>query len=283
MSETVPRNTILEADVLSLEALMLARTYLYTMFHKVFGGEPTDELLDILGSPESIDAVDEYLYESRTLAEFKDTLEGLPTKKRGPGFLWRLEAEYTRLLIGPGSLPAPPWESPYASNEPTLFQRNTLEVRGVYRGNGLRLKREGHAPDDHVSLMCCFMAHLSHVVLETIRERQYEAAAETLRTQAAFLRNHMNGWLPSFASNASSAKQAEFYPLMARALCVFAQEDASFAAEALAWLNDLPEGALPSSHAGESCFDVVEQRLAQLESVRLAGLEDNELQRIESE
>ena len=45
----------LHAEALSLEALLLARGYLYELFHKALGGDPTSELVAALTSAETLD------------------------------------------------------------------------------------------------------------------------------------------------------------------------------------------------------------------------------------
>ena len=66
--------------------------------------------------------------------------------------------EHVRLLVGPGALPAIPWEAPYRTGEPTVFQEGTLAVRAAYRARGVEPKRLARVPDDHVALLCAFMA-----------------------------------------------------------------------------------------------------------------------------
>ena len=47
-----------------------------------------------------------------------------------------LANDYTRLFIGPGKLPASPWESVYACGEELVFQQSTLDVRAAYHAAG---------------------------------------------------------------------------------------------------------------------------------------------------
>lgn len=67
--------------------------------------------------------------------------------------------EYTRIFEGPGALPAPPYRAPYTgSRDAALFQEATLEVRRLYRTQGLRVRREQAVPDDHVALLLDYAA-----------------------------------------------------------------------------------------------------------------------------
>ena len=48
------------ADALAVHALLIARTYMYTLFHKALGGEPTSELIAHLTSDVTLNVTDEY-------------------------------------------------------------------------------------------------------------------------------------------------------------------------------------------------------------------------------
>ncbi|MEI3231097.1 MAG: molecular chaperone TorD family protein, partial [Gordonibacter pamelaeae] len=62
--------------------------------------------------------------------------------------LGQLRSVYTKLFIGPAKLPAPPWESVYATGgRPLLFQESTLAVRRRLLPPG-RLRRRGLPPRD---------------------------------------------------------------------------------------------------------------------------------------
>ena len=66
-------------DALQLEALLVVRTYLYTLFHKLMGGEPDEQLLAVLLDGTTADVVDEFAAESEELRAFEGFLAGLRT------------------------------------------------------------------------------------------------------------------------------------------------------------------------------------------------------------
>ncbi|MDO4891485.1 MAG: molecular chaperone TorD family protein, partial [Coriobacteriaceae bacterium] len=128
-------------DALQLEALLVSRAYLYTLFNKLFGGTPDAELLDVLLGQTTADVLEEFSANSPELRAFAAML----AEKRGEDgdvLLDGIRDEYTRVLIGPANLPASPYESPYTgAHDMALFQENTVVVRRAYHAQGLRARR----------------------------------------------------------------------------------------------------------------------------------------------
>ena len=196
-----------------------------------------------------------------------------------------------RLFIGPGTLPTLPWESPYRTNEPSVFQEGTLAVRALYRAHGVEPKLVQRVPDDHVSLLCAFAARQADAALEAFRAGDMMRSAALLREQQAFASEHLAGWLPAYAKRARRSRTAVLYPQMIEALCAFSVLDAAFAGEGACWMEaadgadgnggvDGDWGAVPGSPEAEALamWDAARARLATL---RPRGIEENELVSIE--
>ncbi len=258
-------------DALQLEALLAARAYLYTLFHKLFGGEPTADALDVLFGEATADAVEEFAQGCETLAGFDSFLRKLAQQNREE-LLDSAKDEYTRVFIGPMTLPASPYESPYRSNEATLFQENTLVVRDAYRAEGYLPKAYQHVPDDHVALLCHFCALRAASALDAFREGNTEQAAGCLRSQNTFAREHMANWLGEYARQLRYNKTAVLYPQLVEALAAFVTADCTFADEAAFWLED--DDATAGS-SGE--FEAFDKALDALVGLPLPYLSDNEL------
>ena len=262
------------ADALSVHALLIARTYMYTLFHKALGGEPAPELVAYLTSDVTLDVVDEYAQD--------ETMRGLQEFLRSLGEADAAQTvdaahdEYTRTFVGPAVLPALPLESPYVTHDAAVFQENTLAVRACYRTHGLLPKRYLKLPDDHVALMCDFMAHLSNDALTSFEAADADALAQQLIEQQVFVAGHMANWLPEYALGLRRSKTAVLYPQLAEALAAFVRLDADFAVNTLEWLG----GEAHQFGAKEDepqAFIQVKETCAQLRVLRLFGLEDNEL------
>ena len=264
-------------DALQLEALLVSRAYLYTLFNKLFGGTSDEELLDALLGPTTADVVEEFSGNSPALAAFGGLLAALHGQDRAT-LLDAVRDEYTRVLIGPGNLPASPYESPYTgAHDMALFQENTVAVRRAYHAAGLRVKREQAVPDDHVSLLCAFMAALGMRSLKAMRAGEYAALAAGLRDQAAFQSTHMGEWLDTYAASVRNSKagaQHVLYPQLIEALSAFVKADADFLAESAFWAES-QGGGEATGVAPE--LAAVQVALESLQAMRPFGIQDNEL------
>ncbi|MEJ2708177.1 MAG: molecular chaperone TorD family protein [Anaerolineales bacterium] len=120
-----------------------------------------------------------------------------------------LKKDYQRLFVGPGHLPAPPWESVYRSREHLVFEKETLDVRRWYARYGLQAPKLNKEPDDHIGLEFAFLLHLTTLALQN--QADQEACADLLRAQRAFIEEHLVQWAPSFFQAVSKHAATDFY------------------------------------------------------------------------
>ena len=122
-----------------------------------------------------------------------------------------LRRDYTQLFIGPGHLPAPPWESVYRSEERLTFGEQTLEVRECYRRHGLQFVLKNNEPDDHFGLELEFMAYLSNAQLQALAENNLALAGDLAKEQLAFLNEHILKWSKDFLKDVSDNANTGYY------------------------------------------------------------------------
>lgn len=262
-------------DALSLKALLISRASLYALFHKLLGGVPNQEALAELLSDEVADMVDEYSED--------ETMHGLGAflaELRGRDAAELLDAardEYTRTFIGPAELPALPYEAPYLSHDSAVFQESTLAVRTWYRRFGLLPKRYLREPDDHVAIMCGFMARLAQGALEAFDKGDAQTLSARLADQRSFVANHLCDWLPEYAVALRCSKTSVLYPQLTEALSVFVRQDVAFAASAEEWLDQAAAGALVIAGEEPASFAKAVSALERISALRPFGIEDNEL------
>ena len=277
MTNEMPANV---QDALALEALLVAREHLYTLFHKCFGGVPSAELLSALLDESTVSVAEEYADDNASMAGLVVFLRTLASHDADE-LLDQAKDEYTRIFVGPVNLPASPYESPYTgAHDMSLFQENTLAVRRAYHAGGLRLRKEQRIPDDHVSAMCHFMALCGRRALAAFQAGDATALAESLRAQSAFVDTHMVNWLGTYAQavrNSKAGVNAVFYPQLLEAVAAFAESDAVFLKEAAFWAEQM-EGCLA---AIPPHFEAARDALRALDAIRLLGLEECELEPIE--
>lgn len=273
------------ADSAALETLLASRSHLYLLFHKLLGATPDEAVLDALLSDATAKAVGGYASEDDTMRGLAAFLGELAAREDRAGLLDGARDEYARLLIGPAALPALPHESPYRTKEPTLFQENTLAVRAAYRERGLQAKRFMCVPDDHVALMCAFMAAQAPAALEALRAGDLATLAAEARGQLEFVSAHMASWLGAYAVAVRRSKTAVLYPQLIEALAAFARLDATLLSEAAFWAETLvaegfqaagPLGAEAGSPEAAAVAGL-EAAFEELSGLRPFGIEDNEL------
>ncbi len=279
-------SAILRRESIDLEALLLSRAYLYTLFHKLLGGTPDEVMLAVLLSADTVDAVEEFTGENPSMQGLGRFLRDLRECVDAQVLLDQARDEYTRLFIGPAALPCQPIESPYLTHELADFQENTIVVRRIYRDHGLELARLMRIPDDHIATMCGFLARLAECSLRRLREGGLGKLAESLRDQEAFVRGHMLTWVDEFAVCARRSKTSVLYPQMIEALAAFAANDATLLSEAALWAENAaaahgpktsaPLGALSASPEA-AAFAELQTTLDCLRKVHPYGIEDHEL------
>lgn len=122
-----------------------------------------------------------------------------------------LASEFQRLFVGPGRLPAPPWESVYRSVDRLLFDEHTIEVRQAYAAAGLAAPEPGREPDDHVGLEFDFVATLAARAVAAADEGDDSEAGSAAEAVGAFLDDHLCRWAPTWAGQLAVSAEQDFY------------------------------------------------------------------------
>lgn len=207
-------------------AALAGRTFLYKYLWRAFAGEPDQAFLDVAASQDAAEACSVFAGDGSCVDQRQTAIGHLAQTAD----LEALRGEYTKLFIGPGKLPAPPWESVYVYGEDLLFQESTLEVRLDYRAAGYQASGYPHEADDHLAKELGFMAALSDEARQAFEQGDGERFRQTMSRQLMFLGKHLNGWLPKFAERFESAEKpgiCSFYgEFVALAVVVCAQDAA---------------------------------------------------------
>ena len=271
------------ADAWGLEALLISRVRLYTLFHKLFGGNTTPELVAELLCQDTRDALEEFAGHGPEMRNLLRFLEELAGRDRAE-LVDEAKDEYTRQFVGPGRLPAMPIESPYLTHDAATVQENTLVIRMEYRMFDLQAKRYQRVPEDHVAMMCGFVATCAEGSLQALRAGDLGELEQELRSQQAFVSRHMVDWLPEFAEiTRRNTKTTVMFPQLIEALSVFVKLDETLLSESAYWAGavQLPENGVPEppEEVG-AAFAQAESAIERLKAIRLVGLEDVELVKI---
>ncbi len=121
------------------------------------------------------------------------------------------EQDYTRLFIGPGRLPAAPWESVYTNKDRAVFQMETVSVKNWYARFDLQLATAFNEPADHVGLEFAFMADLASRTIAASEIRDGETVKRLIDAQRGFLSQHMLRWVPRWADDVVRFASTDLY------------------------------------------------------------------------
>lgn len=203
-----------------------ARSFAYDILKCVFWQAPTRKFIRLLADgrivpafpfAESSDAIREAVGRTGKYLEGPDVL----TRK---GFE-RLHWDYTRLFIGPGKVPAPPWESIYRDVEHLHFSEETLEVRNAFSKYDLIPRDFGHEPDDHIGFELDYLHKLSELATRKAESADETGLAEILTDQRVFLDEHLLKWVPDWTRDVVKSAETEFYSGMAQLLEAYLRFD----------------------------------------------------------
>ena len=213
---------------------LAARRYLYAFFQSVFGNEPSAEQHGAFDAALCEAALSEVGMEPEACGSAARLLAALRGVLASPEEISSLHSEYTRLFVGPGKLPAPPWEGYWRSVEHRLFTRETLEVRQCYRACGFASKGYPRVADDHLAIELDFLSALALRAFDGFQTQDAEAARAALAASRSFLDAHLGRWLADFAQALGpAAGERSLFGAAALALADFAAGDADWLREVL--------------------------------------------------
>ncbi len=208
---------IQQNDIAEIEQYQHARGSVYFLLSRLFLEKPERGVIDRLADTEffsdfQVPENDEIVEGTRFFQEF---FKGY--KRDEPNCrLEELKLEYTRLLIGPDTIPSPPWESVYRSGGQHIFGKETLEVRNEYRKFGLSFEKMESEPDDHVGLELEFIYHLCTEIKEAVAQKDWEKVLSVLEAQSDFFEKHLNLWLLLFFKDLFDNANTPFYKGIAK-------------------------------------------------------------------
>lgn len=134
-----------------------------------------------------------------------------------------LKLDYSKLFVGPFRLLAPPYGSIYLEGKRRIMGNSTLDVKNLYREEGLKLQLK-EAPD-HITVELEFMHYLIFKEIEALNDNNRENADNYIEKQRSFLETHLGAWVPEFTEDVKTNAQTGFYKNLARLTKSFVEED----------------------------------------------------------
>ncbi|NMA69020.1 MAG: dehydrogenase [Desulfitobacterium sp.] len=209
--------------------LLEVRQYVYSFLSTVFRCPPKVEQIEtilqeglFLDFPLELED-DNYIQALKTLENWAKEQSEADIKD----VFTSLNRDYTQLFIGPGHLPAPPWESVYRTEEKLTFGEHTLAVREWYARYGLEFVHKNAEPDDHFGLELEFFAYLINNEYQALEDGEAQKATELAQEQLAFLEKHLLQWSKDFTQDVITNAQTKYYQGLAQLAQSFLEWDHS--------------------------------------------------------
>lgn len=149
-----------------------------------------------------------------------------------------LARDYVRVFIGHGvngHSAAYPYESVHTSEKRLMMQEARAEVLSVYRDNELKKDESWRECEDHIAVELEFMQIMCLRTAEVLGAGSEDAAVELVKTQYAFVQDHLLNWVPMLAADMLHYAETELYRGLAELTLGFVQTEAEI-------LEDLLQG-----------------------------------------
>lgn len=201
--------------------LYAARAHVYRVLRDAFSYPLTEGVLDRLLSlepgPDTTPAL------RSAIAALHAALEG---RRRTPDLVERLNQEHSRLIMGPGLPPAPPWGSYYRSPDGSLFGAEHQAVARVYAEHGLAAAAPGTAAD-HIALELEFMFEMADRTWLAVAASRQDEADQLLSVQRDFLHDHLVPLAAALADRTLAAQPEPFFAGLVPLLTAYLSLDAA--------------------------------------------------------
>ncbi|WP_234032360.1 TorD/DmsD family molecular chaperone [Lentibacillus cibarius] len=212
--------------------IFYVRQFAYDILRRFFLEEPSKEYLDYFVQEDLIDlfpfAEDSEQIQA-AITDIKEYLAEHDVVNNDQDYE-DLHWDYTRMFIGPFTLPAPPWESVYVRKDRMLFQATTLEVRYVYNNFGFEMNHYNLEAEDHVGLELDFMFHLNELCIEQAKKNNVKSRSYltyVVGEQSRFLRNHLLAFTPQFSQKVIENAHTQFFTGLAKLLNSYLELDST--------------------------------------------------------
>ena len=85
------------------------------------------------------------------------------------------------------------------------------EVLAIYRANNLKKDESWRDCEDHIAVELEFMQVMAKRTADALLAGREDEAVEELRTQRAFVRDHLANWVPIFVHDIMQWSETDFY------------------------------------------------------------------------
>ena len=132
-----------------------------------------------------------------------------------------LLVEYSRLLIGPFGVIAPPYGSVYLDGERRVMGDSTMKAIRMYEDEGLSGSVDAREIPDHVAVELEFMSYLVFKEIKALETSDLQAAAAAVEKQERFSGELLRRWIPPFCERIKENSENGFYTALAQCASTF--------------------------------------------------------------
>lgn len=151
-----------------------------------------------------------------------------------------LARDYVRVFIGHGvngHAAAYPYESVHTSEKRLLMQEARTEVLATYRANHLKKDEHWRECEDHIAVELEFMQVMCVRAAANLRSGDEDGAIECVRTQRAFVAEHLANWVPMLSADMLRFAQTDLYRGLAELTLGFVQTEGGLLDELLSGVD----------------------------------------------
>jgi putative dimethyl sulfoxide reductase chaperone len=216
---------------LDTEEVLVARALLYRFLALAFH-EPGESLADLLTDPEELEALEAAAgVMDQSIGGNAVALALSELVRFRPSPVWplrELRIEYTRLFIGPGKMPCPPYESVYDQDRPeqdrgTVLGPSARIMEEALSSEGLEVDLQRADLPDHAAIELEFMYYL----LSRALDADTRSGAEYLEQSEDFMKRRLAHWLPKFGESISGNTSHPFYRRVSDLLTAMVRSEAA--------------------------------------------------------
>jgi TorA-specific chaperone len=156
-----------------------------------------------------------------------------------------LARDYVRVFIGHGMnghSAAYPYESVHTSEKRLMMQEARAEVLQVYRANELKKDQSWREGEDHIAVELEFMQIMCLRTAESLRAGDEDGAIGLLKTQYAFVQDHLLNWVPLLVADMLHFSETELYRGLAELTLGFVQTEAEILEDLLQGVDEADRG-----------------------------------------
>lgn len=125
-------------------------------------------------------------------------------------WLDKIQADYTKVIFGPGKLDAYPFEAVAITGDRQLLQPRTYDVRKAYLDAGLAVERLDSMPDDYLGVEFEFVYLLLTRAANHLESGDLEKYQQDIARYNTFMQDHLLTWAPDFCLQAAISCKEPF-------------------------------------------------------------------------